>query len=142
MKILLPVSALCLISMSPVLPAQTHLEGVEVRVEALGENYRAMCSIVEIETPAFKRDGKLLSNVISTVSIYSTAQDKLVAVSKLSVELWEQRYLSVGCLPLNQDYRVEIDIAYHPEGQLELCPKRLQISDLSSFINAKDEKAM
>ncbi|MDN7128220.1 hypothetical protein J6J08_12635 [Pseudidiomarina sp. 1APR75-33.1] len=142
MKLLLLVLALCLVSMSHALPAQTHLEGVEVRVEALGEGYRAMCSIVEIETPTFKRDGKLLSNVISSVSIYSTVQDSLVSVSKLSVELWEQRYLSVGCLPLNQDYRVEIDIAYHPEGQLELCPKRLQISDLRNFINAKDEKEM
>lgn len=142
MKILLLVFALCLIPVSPASPAQTHLKGVEVRVEALDASYRAICSIVEIETPTFVRDGKLLSNVISSVSIYSTVQSSLVSVSELSVELLEQRYISVGCLPLNQDYRVEIDISYHPEGQLELCPKRIQINDLRSFINATDEKEM
>lgn len=142
MKILFVVLALCLVSMSPVTTARPDLEGVEVHVEALDEGYRAVCSIVEIETPVFKRDGKLLSNVISTVSIYSTVKDELISVSKLSVELWEQRYLSVGCLPLNKDYRVEVDIAYHPNGQLELCPKRLQISDLRSFINTEDENEM
>lgn len=110
---------------------------VQVQVERLDEGYHAACALIELATPIYVENDTPLSHVISSASVYETATGQVISITNLSVEREEQRYLSFGCLPLTADYRVEVTIAYHPEGQLSLCPKQLHIDDLKEFVARK-----
>lgn len=107
-------------------------EHVRVKHTALPDEYNAVCSMVDLQWPKISDSDSSYSNIRSQANIYLPT-GTLLSSTWMVVEVIDDMYVSTACLPMKNEYRVQIIIDHHPEDGLSLCPKRIHIEDLLEF---------
>ncbi|WP_127347019.1 hypothetical protein [Pseudidiomarina mangrovi] len=92
-----------------------------------------ICTIVDIVSPLFIESANS-NDLVANAAIYSSS-GTLIAATELSTSIADDKYVSTGCMPLASDYIVKIAMSYHPVGEFSLCPQKIVIDNLATFMN-------